>query len=464
MSVSVVILAAGEGRRLRANRPKALAELAGKALILRVLDSVRPLQPRAITIVVNPNDNQTPNTIRLAHPTPSSHSRHSRPSKPSPSPVPVFAFQKQPRGTGHAAAQAIPLLPKRGPVLILFADSPLVSTAQLRKLLRNPRALSLLTFLPENPAGYGRVVRNAQNQIVDIAEERNANPQHRQITEAYSGAMCAPAEWLRRALPRIRPAAETREIYLTRLPALARRDGVPVRAVRCAADEAAGINSPADLARAEAVVRKRETDKLLARGAQLADPLRVDIRGTVRAAKGARVDANVLFVGDVALGENCAVGQNCVLENCVLGKNVVVHPFSHLNGVKVGDGCEVGPFARLRPGAVLDSGAKIGNFVEVKNSRVGAEVKAGHLSYLGDAQVGARANIGAGTITCNYDGKTKSKTKIGEGAFIGSGTQLIAPVEVGDGAYVAAGSAITRNVSPRALAFARSRQTEKRRK
>ena len=452
MSVSVVILAAGEGRRLRANRPKAIAELAGKTLITRVLDAVQPLKPRAITIVVNPNDNQIPNAIRNSH-----HSHSS-------APAPVFAFQKRARGTGHAAAQAIPLLPKSGPVLVLFADSPLITTAQLRKLASNPQALSLLTFRPENPAGYGRVVRNAQNKIVDIAEERNAAPQDKKIPEAYSGAMCAPAEWLRRALPRIRPAAKTREIYLTRLPALAFRDGLPVRAVRCAPEEAMGINSPADLARAEAALRKRETEKLLARGVQLADPLRVDIRGAVRAAKGAYVDANVLFVGEVVLGENCRVGQNCVLENCVLGKNVVVHPFSHLREAKLGDGCEVGPFARLRPGTVLAPGAKIGNFVEVKNARVGPEVKAGHLSYLGDAEVGARANIGAGTVTCNYDGRNKSKTKIGEGAFIGSGSQLIAPVEVGDGAYVAAGSVITRDVSPRALAFGRARQIEKKRK
>ena len=449
MSVSVVILAAGEGRRLRSNLPKPLAELAGKPLILRALDAVRPLKPKRVAVVVSPGDPRIPDLLRQ--------------NKTS-APAPVFPVQKNPRGTGHAAAQALPHLPDSGAVLILCADSPLLQTAHLRKLVKNPRALSLLVFHPENPRGYGRILRGAQNKIIDIAEERDADSQDKKIPEAFSGALCAPAKWLKKALPKIRPAKNGGEIYLTRLPALAVLDGIPVTAVRCAPEDALGVNSPADLARAESVLRKREAEKLLARGVQLADPARLDVRGTVRAAKGSFVDANVLFVGEVMLGENCRVGPNCVLENCILGKNVVVHPFSHLREVTVGENCEVGPFARLRPGTTLAAGAKIGNFVEVKNSQIGEEVKAGHLSYLGDAEVGARANIGAGTITCNYDGRKKSRTRIGAGAFIGSGTQLIAPVEVGAEAYVAAGSAVTRNVSPGALAFARSRQTEKKRK
>ena len=225
-----------------------------------------------------------------------------------------------------------------------------------------------------------------------------------------------------------------------------------------------GVNSPADLARAESVLRRREAEKLLARGVQLADPLRVDVRGTVRGGRGAFVDFNVLFAGEVSLGENCRIESNCVLENCALGNNTVVRPFSHLSGVKVGVNCEIGPHARLRPGTVLAAGVRIGNFVEVKNSRVAEGVKAGHLSYLGDADIGARANIGAGTITCNYDGRKKHRTRVGADSFIGSGSQLVAPVEVGSGAYVAAGSVITRDVSPGALAFGRARQSEKKKK
>ena len=449
MSLHIVILAAGEGRRLRASRPKPLAELAGRPLILRVLDAARPLRPRSVTVVVNPRDSQTPELLR---------------NSPEVSPVPVFAEQRLPRGTGHAAARALPHLPRSGGVLILFADSPLLQTAHLRALARDPRALSLLLFRPENPRGYGRVVRNGRNQIVDIAEERDADAQTRQIGEAFSGALCAPAAWLKTALPRIRPTAGGGEIYLTRLPALAARDGVSVRGVRCPPEDALGVNSPADLARAESVLRKREAEKLLARGVQLADPLRLDVRGTVRGGRGAFVDANTLFIGEVSLGENCRVGPNCVLENCSLGKNAVVRPFSHLSGAKVGADCEVGPYARLRPGTVLAAGVKIGNFVEVKNSRADEGVKAGHLSYLGDADIGARANIGAGTVTCNYDGRKKNRTRVGADSFIGSGTQLVAPVEVGAGAYVAAGSVITRNVSPGALAFGRARQSEKKKK
>ena len=448
MSVSVVILAAGEGRRLRSSRPKPLAELAGKPLILRVLDAVRPLKPKKIAVVVGPRDSQIPALLR----------QHEA------SPAPVFPVQKNPRGTGHAAAQALSHLPNSGAVLILCADSPLLQSAHLRKLIRNPRAVSLLVFRPQNPHGYGRILRGAQNKIVAVAEQRDASAQDKKIPEVFSGALCAPAAWLKKNLPKIRPAKNSGEIYLTRLPELAVRDGLPITSVQCPPEDALGVNAPADLALAENVLRKRESEKLLARGVQLADPMRVDIRGTVRAAKDAFVDANVLFVGEVALGENCRIGPNCILENCILGKNAVVHPFCHLREVKVGDNCEVGPFARLRPGATLAAGAKIGNFVEIKNSQVGEEVKVGHLSYLGDAEVGARANIGAGTITCNYDGRKKSRTRIGAGAFVGSGTQLIAPVEVGAESYVAAGSAITRNVSPGALAFARARQTEKKRK
>ena len=449
MPLHVVILAAGESRRMRSNRPKPLVELAGKPLILRALDAVRPLGARSLAVVVNPRDSQTPQRLRQI---------------PNLRPAPVFPVQPTPRGTAHAAAQALPQMPNTGAVLVLFADTPMLQTAQLRKLTRNPNALSLLTFHPENPRGYGRIIRNKQNQIVDIAEERDADNNARKIPEAFSGALCAPTRWLKKALPRIRPLKKGGEVYLTRLPALAVRDGIPIAAVRCPPEDAMGVNTPADLARAEAVWRKREAEKLLARGVRLADPLRVDIRGTVRPARDAFIDANVLLAGEIVLGENCSIGQNCALENCVIGKNAVVHPFCHLRGVRIGANCEIGPFARLRPGAVLDEGAKIGNFVEVKNANIGAEVKAGHLSYLGDADIGARANIGAGTVTCNFDGKKKNRTRIGADAFIGSGTQLVAPVEVGAGAYAAAGSTITRNVTPGALVFARARQSEKTRR
>ena len=463
MAVNVVVLAGGLGTRLRSDSPKAVASLAGRALILRALDSVRTLKPQRVVVVVAASDSETPAVVREEFPEVG------------------FAVQKKARGTGDAAAAGVAEVSGAGATVVMFVDAPLVTGGTLRKLvgdsarrwsggIMRPAAgaagrvkggVSLLVFHADNPKGYGRVVRNSDGEVCGIVEEREATPAVRKIREVFAGPLCAPADWLRTALAKVRPVRRGGEVYLTGLPALAVADGIPVATVSCDETEAMGVNSSVELSRAESVWRSREVARLQARGVVFADPLRADIRGTVRGGRGAFVDINAVFVGDVKLGAGCVVGANCVLENSSVGPRAVVHPFSHLCGAVVGGGCEVGPFARLRPGAKLGEGAKVGNFVEVKNAALGAGVKAGHLAYLGDATVGAGANIGAGVITCNYDGAKKSRTIVGEGAFVGSGSQLVAPVSVGARSYVAAGSAITRDVSEDALAFARARQSER---
>ena len=465
MAVNVVVLAGGLGTRLRSDSPKAVASLAGRALILRALDSVRTLKPQRVVVVVAHSDSETPAVVREEFPEVG------------------FAVQRKARGTGDAAAAGVAEVSGAGATVVMFVDAPLVTGGTLRKLvgdsarrwsggIMRPAAgaagrvnggggLSLLVFCADDPKGYGRVVRDSEGRVCSVVEEREATPTVRKIREVFAGPLCAPADWLRTALAKVRPVRRGGEVYLTGLPALAVADGIPVATVSCDETEAMGVNSSVELSRAESVWRGREVARLQARGVVFADPLRADIRGTVRGGRGAFVDINAVFVGDVKLGAGCVVGANCVLENSSVGPRAVVHPFSHLCGAVVGGGCEVGPFARLRPGAKLGEGAKVGNFVEVKNAALGAGVKAGHLAYLGDATVGAGANIGAGVITCNYDGAKKSRTIVGEGAFVGSGSQLVAPVSVGARSYVAAGSAITRDVSEDALAFARARQSER---
>ena len=448
---------------MRSDSPKAVASLAGRALILRALDSVRGLKPQRVVVVVAHSDSETPAVVREEFPEVG------------------FAVQRKARGTGDAAAAGVAEVSGAGATVVMFVDAPLVTGGTLRKLvgdsarrwsggIMRPAAgaagrvkggVSLLVFHADNPKGYGRVVRDSEGRVCSVVEEREATPTVRKIREVFAGPLCAPADWLRTALAKVRPVRRGGEVYLTGLPALAVADGIPVATVSCDETEAMGVNSSVELSRAESVWRSREVARLQARGVVFADPLRADVRGTVRGGRGAFVDINAVFVGDVKLGAGCVVGANCVLENSSVGPRAVVHPFSHLCGAVVGDGCEVGPFARLRPGAKLGEGAKVGNFVEVKNAALGAGVKAGHLAYLGDATVGAGANIGAGVITCNYDGAKKSRTVVGAGAFVGSGSQLVAPVSVGARSYVAAGSAITRDVSEDALAFARARQSER---
>ena len=445
-STDVIVLAAGRGQRLRANSPKPLAILAGQPLIAHVLAAAAKIKPRRIVAVVPPNAYALRKTAAAAYP------------------EIQFAVQESPRGTANAALQGARKLDNSGTALVLCADAPLLSAATLQKLRRAAKQHpALLCFHTPNPRGYGRIVRR-NGKTAEIVEEKHANARQKQIQEVFAGALAADNAWLKSALPKLRPQKSGGETYLTEIAALAMQQNSPATTVAAAKDEAAGINTPAELAEAENALRKRRAQQLADRGAQIADHMRLDVRGDVRCGQGAEIDVNVILSGSVVLGRGCKIGANCVIADSVLGADTHILPFCHIEGANIGARCAVGPFARIRPQTAVKQESRIGNFVEVKNSALGAKVKAGHLAYLGDAEIGKGVNIGAGAITCNYDGKTKHKTRIGEGAFIGSGVQLVAPVKVGRGAYVAAGTALAKDAPPDMLTLARPKQTSRRKK
>lgn len=446
MGTDVVVLAAGAGRRLHSATAKPLLPLAGRPLIGYVLDAARRLAPRRL-VVVCPPDKSFAQAVRALD------------SKA------VCAIQRRPAGTADALRCALPHLAKSGSALVMCADTPLLAAASLRRLQRRAAEKpALLTFTADNPTGYGRIVRGAGNAVRRIVEERDATAAERAIKEVYAGAMALPVKQLADLLARIGRRNAAGERYLTDIAALCAARGDSVATVSCAADDCAGVNTAADLEHLTRLWRQRQAAALLARGARLADAARVDVRGAVRGGRDVEIDINVILEGEVALGRGCRIGAHCIIRDCRIGAGTVIAPYSHLEEATIGARSNIGPYARLRPGSALDSGVHVGNFVEVKNSHLKAGVKAGHLAYLGDSTIGARSNIGAGVITCNYDGKAKHRTHIGSDVFIGSDSQLIAPVKVGRGAYVAAGSTITQPVAANTLALSRSRQTARRRR
>ncbi len=452
--VDVIILAAGRGSRMRAAAPKPLLPLSGRALVHYVLDAVAAIRPRRVVMVI-PSARQSPDDANAL-----------RAVKHHKLPRIVFAEQPNPRGTADAAQCGLGALPnaKGGAAMIICADSPLITAPTLRKLsaAANKNMLALLSANTSQPKGYGRIVRDDNNRVRAIVEEKDADAKTRAIGEIYGGALAAPLSWLKIQVPKTDARNKARERYLTDLAKAAAESGFAVKCITGEAEEAFGINTPADLAKAEALMRGRRAEVLMRRGVRLADPSRLDIRGEVRGGAGAFVDANVLFSGRVFIGRDCVIGANCVISDCKIGDNARIEPFCHLHSAVIGRGCVVGPFARLRPQTTMAEGANVGSFVEVKNSTLRANAKAGHLAYIGDAIVGKNANIGAGAITCNYDGSQKHQTIIGDGAFVGSGVELIAPVNIGKGAYIAAGSTITRDAKAGALTVARCRQKTRR--
>ena len=419
-----VILAAGRSKRLQSSTPKVLHKVAGQSLLSHVLTSVVALKPQKIVGVV-----------------PSSAIEIADAFAPYPTVV-----QDPPRGTGDAVRIARPSLPSSSDILVLFGDTPLVRPETLRRLLaamhngRSP-AIALLTFTPEDPAEYGRIVTNPTGEIERVVEAKDATPQELAIQRCNGGMMVLRGTLIDSLLPKLTSANAQGEYYLTDLVALARAAGHAVAAVEATQDETLGVNTRADLARVEGAMQKRLRAAALAAGVTLQDP------DTTYLSADTDLAADVQVGGHVVFGPGVKVARGAV-----------IHPFSHLEGTIIAENAVIGPFARLRPGTHIGTGAHIGNFVELKATQIGDGAKANHLTYLGDATVGAAANVGAGTITCNYDGYSKNRTEIGEGAFIGSNTALVAPVNVGAGAYVAAGSVITEDVPADALAIARARQ------
>jgi bifunctional UDP-N-acetylglucosamine pyrophosphorylase / glucosamine-1-phosphate N-acetyltransferase len=439
--LSVVVLAAGQGKRMKSALPKVLQPLAGRPLLSHVLDAARALQPQALHVVYGHGGE----TLRAAF-------------KDQPL---EWALQAEQLGTGHALMQALPGIPDSHLVLVLFGDVPLVRSEALAALVEDARAntLALLSVELADPTGYGRVLRDRRGGVRRVVEQRDASATERRVRECNTGVMAAPARLLRAWLARLGNANAQGEYYLTDIIAMAVRERVPVVA-RIVADEndVLGVNDRRQLAQLEGALRGRRAAQLFDAGVTLADATRIDIRGEVLTGRDVFLDVGVVLEGRVELGDNVRVGPYCVLRDVTLGAGTEVAAHSVLDGAVAGENCRIGPFARLRPGARLARDVHVGNYVEVKNSELGVGAKANHLTYLGDTTVGARVNVGAGTITCNYDGVNKSRTVIGDNAFIGSGTMLVAPVEVGADATIGAGSVITHDAPAGKLTLGRARQ------
>ncbi|MBH1972263.1 UDP-N-acetylglucosamine diphosphorylase/glucosamine-1-phosphate N-acetyltransferase [Moraxellaceae bacterium AER2_44_116] len=441
MELSVLILAAGKGTRMKSILPKVMQPLAAKPLLAHVLETAKQLQAQRTIVVYG-------------------HGGELVQKHFSDEPI-GWALQAEQKGTGHAVQVALSQLPETGKTLILYGDVPLTTTTTLEKLLTlvtDDNSLGLLSVTLDNPTGYGRIVREA-GLVQRIVEQKDASEQEKLITEVNTGILCVPNKHLHTWLPTLKNTNAQGEYYLTDIIALAVADGITVQTHQpTAAWEVEGINDKLQLATLERVYQRLQADSLMRAGATIIDPNRFDVRGTVIIGMDVSFDINVILEGHNQLGNGVHIGANCSLKNCTLGDGVVIKANSVLEGAVIGNNADVGPFARLRAGTQLAENVHVGNFVEIKNSILFEGAKAGHLSYIGDAEVGARANIGAGTITCNYDGANKSKTIIGADAFIGSNASLVAPVTIGDGATTGAGSAISKDVPAYSLAIGRGIQ------
>lgn len=440
MSLDIVILAAGQGTRMRSALPKVLHPVAGNSMLGHVIHSARELSPQSIQVVIGHGANLV--RERLAADDLN------------------FVLQDKQLGTGHAVAQAVPEL-SADTVLILYGDVPLIEVQTLQRLLTlvNDQQLGLLTVNLEDPTGYGRIVRDANERVSAIVEHKDANEAQKAIKEGNTGILAVPGKRLGDWLSRLSNNNAQGEYYLTDVIAMAVSDGLTVATAQpLDAMEVQGANDRKQLAELERHYQQREARRLMALGVTLRDPARFDVRGDLTVGRDVTIDINVILEGCVVIEDDVSIGPNCVIKNTTLRKGSIIKANSHLEGAIVGEGADAGPFARLRPGSVLGPKAHVGNFVELKNTEMGEGAKAGHLSYLGDAVIGARTNIGAGTITCNYDGANKHKTVMGEDVFIGSNNSLVAPVDISSGATTAAGSTINQNVAAEQLAVARARQ------
>jgi bifunctional UDP-N-acetylglucosamine pyrophosphorylase/glucosamine-1-phosphate N-acetyltransferase len=440
MSLNVVILAAGLGKRMHSERPKVLHPLAGRPLISHVIAAARALDARRIVVVYGHGGD----TVRAAL---------------SGGDL-AFARQEPQLGTGHAVQQALPALAEAPVTLVLYGDVPLIRPESLKKLIAAcADSVAVLTSEVDDPTGYGRILRSASGEIRAIIEEKDATPDERRIREINTGLMAVPTARLARWLSRLTNDNAQREYYLTDIVKLALADRIGVVAVPLArAWEALGVNSRSQLAQLERIYQREYAERLLENGVALSDPARLDVRGELTCARDVHIDVNCVFEGIVSLGEGAEIGANCVLKNVSVGAGVRIEPFSHIEDASIGERCRIGPYARIRPGTRLGIDVHIGNFVEVKASDIEDGSKANHLAYIGDTSIGRNVNIGAGTITCNYDGAYKHRTVIEDDVFIGSDTQLVAPVTVRRGATIGAGSTITREVMEGELALTRVKQ------
>ena len=441
MTLNVVVMAAGKGTRMKSALPKVLHRLAGRPLLQHVLDSAAPLAATRTVIVTG-------------------HGAEAVEAMAASSGA-LFARQMPQLGTGHAVLQAMPLIDDaQGTTLILNGDVPLVRTSTMRALAQacDGTRLALLTVTLPDPAGYGRILR-AGDAVLGIVEHKDADERQRAIREVYTGMMAAPTPLLRRWLAALKNHNAQGEYYLTDVVALAVADGIPVVTAEAGSEtEVMGVNSPLQLAQLERRFQASQAEALLEAGVQLADPGRFDLRGSLVCGQDVFIDVSCIFEGQVVLGDGVRIGAHCVIREARIDRDAVIHPFTHIDQAAVGAGASVGPYARLRPGAVLAEEVHVGNFVEVKNATLARGAKANHLAYLGDATVGERVNFGAGSITANYDGANKHRTEIGDEAHVGSNCVLVAPVRVGAGATIGGGSTITKEAPAHQLTVARARQ------
>ena len=437
--LNIVILAAGKGTRMHSNKPKVLHEVAGKPILAHVITCAKALNPQKIIVVYGFGGEMVREVFAKDNIT--------------------WVNQAEQHGTGHAVQQALPYLDAGSNTLILLGDVPLVNVEACQKLIEQANnKLAILSFNKPDPTGYGRIIRASQGNVVGIVEHKDATEVQRAVKEVNTGIMAMPNAHLTKWLAQLTNNNAQKEYYLTDIVEFAVNDKVEVVA-DVTADEwsVTGINSKLDLAQIERVHQNRIAIKLLQQGVTLRDPARLDIRGDLQCGRDVEIDVNCVFEGDVILGDGVNIAANCVIKNAVIAAGTQVLPFTHIDDAKVGENCRIGPYARLRPGTVLQNETHVGNFVELKNAQVDIGSKINHLSYVGDSIVGKNVNIGAGTITCNYDGANKFTTVIEDDVFVGSDTQLIAPVTLGKGATIAAGSTITKDAPADALTFCRAK-------
>lgn len=441
MHTDVVILAAGQGSRMKSALPKVMHPIAGKPMLQHVLDTAAQIPDSTRHVVIGHGADLVRSLLADQDVT--------------------ISLQAEQLGTGHAVAQALPVCQDEGVVLILYGDVPLIQCSTLMSLLAQARQghVALLTVLLADPTGYGRILRNSDNAVIAIVEHKDATDAQREIAEGNTGIMAVPTALLRQWLPQLSSENAQGEYYLTDIIAMAAQETIPIHAIMATSEqEVQGVNNRQQLAQLERCHQQQQANLLMASGVTLFDPTRFDLRGKLFTGQDIVIDINCVFEGDVTLADGVEIGPHCVIKNSTIGAGTRIEAHSILDGVVVGREAVIGPFARLRPGTELADQSKIGNFVETKKAIIGQGSKVNHLSYIGDTLIGEQANIGAGTITCNYDGVNKYTTQIGHGAFIGSNTALVAPVSIGENATVAAGSTITKDVPDAHLAVARGQQ------
>lgn len=443
MALSIVILAAGHGKRMQSTLPKVLHTIGGIPMLAHVLKTAKALKPDSLIVVCG----YLSKTIQQEF----EHESLIR-----------WVEQKTQLGTGHALRMALNYLPQTGYVLILYGDVPCVYEDTLRQLLSEAKkndGLALLTDQPENPNGLGRILRNKAKQIIEIIEENDATPEQKTIQEINTGILALPAKYLAPWLNALASDNAQGEYYLTDIIKLAVHDQIAISSLLAKPSwQARGVNTPSQKITLERLFQKAQAEYLIEQGVTIIDPNRFDLRGEIHCGKDVTIDVNCIIEGRVVLAKNVYVGAHCVLKDTVIGEGTLIKPFSHIDGATIGQQVSVGPYARLRPGTQLDNSVHVGNFIEIKNSTLGSCSKANHLGYLGDATIGSNVNIGAATVTCNYDGVNKFRTTIEEGAFIGSGTMLVAPIQIAPNATIGAGSVITQDAPANALTLARSHQ------